>query len=60
MEYSTGADGTRIVTNYKSFDLPETGGIGTYPYTIGGLTAIAAALVYGYNLRRKRERGASG
>ena len=60
VEYSTGADGTRIVTNYKSFDLPETGGIGTYPYTIGGLTAIAAALVYGYLLRRKRERGASG
>lgn len=60
VEYTTGTDGTQIVTNYKSFDLPETGGIGTYPYTIGGLAALAAALVYGYHLRRKRERGASG
>ena len=60
VEYTTAADGTLVVTNHKSFDLPETGGIGTYPYTIGGLAALATALVYGYNLRRKRERGASG
>ena len=59
VEYSK-ADGTHVVTNYKGYDMPETGGIGTYPYRIGGLIALATALIYGYSLRRKRERGASG
>ena len=60
VRYAKAEDGTFVVTNLKSFDLPETGGMGTSLYTISGLAALAAALVYGYDLRRKRERGASG
>ena len=60
VEYTTGAEGTLVVTNYKSFDLPETGGMGTHLYKIGGLACIIAALIYGYSLRRKREKEASG
>ena len=48
------------MTNYKGFVLPESGGTGTYLYTIGGLVALTIALIYGYFLRRKQERGASG
>ena len=57
--YTTAEDGTLVVTNYKGFDLPETGGMGTHGHTIGGLACILAALMYGYSLRRKRERGAN-
>ena len=57
--YATAEDGTLVVTNFKGFDLPETGGMGTHGHIIGGLACILAALMYGYDLRRKRERGAS-
>ena len=57
--YTTAENGTLVVTNYKGFDLPETGGMGTHGHTIGGLACILAALMYGYSLRRKRERGAN-
>ena len=59
VQYTRAEDGTYVVTNLKSFVIPETGGTGTYPYQIGGLVALATALIYGYSLRRKRERGAS-
>ena len=60
VKYSTAEDGTHVVTNYESVVLPVTGGMGTHLYTFSGLAVLAAALMYGYSLRRKRERGASG
>lgn len=59
VQYTKTEDGTYVVTNLKSVVIPETGGTGTYPYKIGGLLVLAAALIYGYSLRRKRGREAS-
>lgn len=39
-----------------SYELPETGGIGTYWYILCGLLMMAAAVICGYSQRRKRER----
>lgn len=44
--------------NEAGYELPETGGIGTTPYTLGGLLLMAVPLLYGYRRKRKRERGA--
>ena len=53
------ATGACTVTNHVALTLPVTGGMGTSVYTFSGLVFIAlAVLMYGYNLRRKRERGA--
>lgn len=48
-----------IVTNKKateSYTLPETGGMGTNMFTIGGLVLITGSLFMGYIFRRKHER----
>lgn len=47
---------TVTITNTERFKLPETGGKGTLPYTIGGTLVIAGSFMYGYKLRRKKER----
>lgn len=45
------------VTNTTGQTLPNTGGSGTLPYTLGGLMLMsAAALMYGFVSRRRRER----
>ena len=44
-------------TNTTGYALPSTGGIGTTLYTMSGMAMMSAALVGGYGLRRKRERG---
>lgn len=41
-----------------TYELPQTGGVGTELFTFGGIAAIAAALMWGCSLKRKRERGA--
>ena len=56
----TTSDGTTetvlTVTNSPARELPESGGMGTHMYTFSGLLClIAAALMYGYNQRRKHE-----
>ena len=56
----TTSDGTtetvHTVTNSPARELPESGGMGTHMYTFSGLLClIAAALMYGYNQRRKHE-----
>ena len=44
--------------NDKEYTLPSTGGTGTTGYLAGGAALMClAALLYGYQLRRKRERG---
>ncbi len=47
---------TVLVPNSTGYELPETGGEGTYKYTIGGAAVIAAGLLYGCIWARKRER----
>ena len=42
------------IVNNVYYELPQTGGIGTTPYTIGGLTlAVSAGALLLYKLRRK-------
>lgn len=50
---------TVVITNTREggeYELPETGGKGTYYYTIGGLLLMGTALMWGFGKRRKRER----
>ena len=48
---------TVTVTNSAGIELPMTGSSGTLPYTLGGLLLIcAAALMYGFRMRRRRGR----
>ena len=39
-----------------AYVLPETGGSGTFLFIIGGTLLLAGSLLFGYVLRRKRER----
>jgi len=45
------------VTNSRAYVLPATGGVGTHVYTFSGMLLMMTALMYGYDQRRKRERG---
>ena len=49
-----------VITNRENkkinYTLPETGGSGTLPYMAGGIAVLASGLLYGYSLRRRRER----
>jgi LPXTG-motif cell wall-anchored protein len=47
---------TITVYNSTGQELPHTGGIGTSIYTIGGLAILALGCLYGFSMRRKRER----
>lgn len=52
--------GTVIITNTEAptYELPSTGSPGgTVPYTAGGAAIALAAVLCGYNSRRKRKRG---
>ena len=45
------------ITNNSGVELPNTGGSGTLPYTLGGIALImASALVYGFRMRRRERR----
>ena len=60
LEYQPDAEtGAWTVTNAVAVTLPVTGGTGTTMYTFSGLLLCAAALMFGYSQRRKRERGAA-
>ncbi len=53
------ADGNYVVhvTNNSGYELPNTGGSGTLPYTLGGIALImASALMYGFRMRRRERR----
>ncbi len=43
------------VYNDRGYELPESGGLGVYPFVIGGLLLMAAPLIYIY-VRRKERR----
>lgn len=45
------------IENSAGLMLPETGGPGVAVYTLGGFALIAAALMYGFSMRRKRWKG---
>ena len=48
---------TVIVENTPGEALPNTGGSGTLPYTLGGIALImASALMYGFRMRRRERR----
>ena len=52
--------GTVTITNTEAptYELPSTGSPGgTVPYTVGGAAIALAAVLCGYNSRRKRKRG---
>ena len=56
-EFTLGENGSKLtVTNTadEEYQLPETGGTGTLPYTISGIILIALALLCGYSLKRRR------
>lgn len=52
------SDGIVEVKNILvTYELPKTGGVGTTPYTMGGIMMILSACVlYSFSLRRRRER----
>ena len=43
------------ITNNKGFNLPATGGMGTYLFTIGGLVIMAGAALLLIASRKKEE-----
>ena len=60
------ASGTIVIKNTESenpaYTLPETGGAGTTPYTMGGLLLMAAAgffLLYNHSKRRREDASPS-
>lgn len=56
-QYTKVSADTMVVNNQSAYELPETGGMGTKKYTMGGISLILTALViYGFSLRRRRER----
>lgn len=60
VQYAPGENGAWTVTNLKTYQMPETGGMGTHLYTFGGLMImVMGLLMYGYSQRRKHERRAS-
>ena len=58
VRYTAGENSAWMVTNYRTVELPQTGGMGTHLYTFSGLLTVMAALMCGCSQRRKRERGA--
>ena len=50
-------DNTVSIKNTPGQALPNTGGSGTLPYTLGGIALImASALMYGFRMRRRERR----
>ena len=44
------------ICNKTGYQLPSTGGPGTILYTLGGIAILAIGLLYGFSMRRMRER----
>ncbi len=56
-EYTTGNQLLTVtVKNLRGYELPSTGGIGTFLYILCGLILVFGPFVYGFSLRRRYER----
>lgn len=44
------------VINTAGYELPDSGGLGTHIYILGGLVLMTAALIYSLSMRRRRGR----
>ena len=55
--YLSWEKGELLVHNPDGYVFPKTGGAGVYLYTCGGIVLLAVPVLYGYSVRRKRERG---
>lgn len=58
-EYLDTGQGICFVNRLSSYVLPETGGMGSQPYTAGGVLLISAALLMYYIQKRRRGDGSS-
>ncbi len=47
---------TVTIPNHTGYELPATGGSGTFMYTAGGILLVSISLVYGYRRKRRSER----
>ncbi len=54
----TGTVTTVVCTNHCAYELPDTGGIGTFVYIFSGLAMILCACALMYRSRRQMRRGA--
>lgn len=57
------ADGNSVtwdgnIVNHTSYELPQTGGSGTWFYTLSGLLLTVGAAIFGFMQRRRQERRA--
>ena len=53
----TGTDGNVTAINSEKYELPKTGGSGTWKYTTGGILLMTVSLLYGCTRgKKKRER----
>ena len=50
-------DGVFQITNEAGYQLPESGGAGTLPYTLGGAILMIVSLMYGYSRKQKHTKG---
>ena len=50
----TDSGGAYLIANRSNYELPQTGGFGTTPYTLGGLLLTGAGVLLLYN---KKKRG---
>lgn len=57
VKYEQGTDGAWTVTNFRGYELPETGGMGTSHFTFGGSLMVASALMYICITGHKRQKG---
>lgn len=57
-ESVTKVDNAYQIPNEIGYELPETGGIGTLPYLLGGLMLMGAATLIAINRRYKNRKGA--
>lgn len=53
------ADGCFQISNEAGYKLPDSGGVGTLPYTLGGAILMLASLMYGYSRKQKCTKGGS-
>ena len=51
----TDSGGAYLIANRSNYELPQTGGFGTTPYTLGGLLLTGAGVLLLYNKKKRRK-----